>query len=328
MPETNAPLTPNAATSECDLSIVIVSWNTRELLDACLRSVLGGGLGDLRAEITVVDNASGDGSALWVRAQFPGVCVMENPANIGFARACNQGLGGASGRYFLLLNPDTLVPTGALAHLVHVLDARPDVAVASPLLQFGDAGSFKRYGWARFPDARSEWVGKLDLSQSPYPLEDIETPDASAHLEPFVVDWVGGACLCVRAHSAKAVGLLDEAYFLYGEDVQWCARFCRAGWKTVLVPGVTVTHWGGASSRLIPRATRRHRFIASVRLFRFLYGPVGCLPAVSAAGLRYAAFCIRHALKRGAVRQEGETVTPSPRNADVPRPAQNGTASG
>ncbi len=328
-PIASGALESAATTNTCDLSIVIVSWNTRDLLDTCLRSVLDGGLGDLRAEIIIVDNASGDGSAAWVCAHFPGVCVIENPANVGFARACNQGLRGASGLYFLLLNPDTIVSSGALSQLVNAMDARPDVAVASPLLQFGETGGFKHYGWARFPDARSEWAGHLDLSQSPYPLADCEKPDAIAQMEPFAVDWVGGACFCVRAEAAKSVGLFDEAYFLYGEDVQWCVRFRRAGWKTVLVPSITVTHLGGASSDLIPFATRRHRFVASMRLFRFLYGPVAALPAIAAAYLRYAAFRVRYALKRGAVRQKGETLpSPAAVGADSARTAESGAVNG
>ena len=287
----------------CDLSVVIVSWNTRQLLDDCLRSVFGGALGDLQAEIWVVDNASSDGSAEWVRANFPGVHMIANHENGGFARANNQALEKAEGRYFLLLNSDTIVPPTVLARLVYEMDARPDVAVASPLLINHDAARSPQFCWARFPNARSEWAGKLDLSQSPYPLSDYADHDANRRMAPFVVDWVGGACFCVRAEAAQAVGFLDDGFFMYGEETEWCSRFQKAGWKTLIVPALQVTHLGGGSSRAVPVETRRRMFGSSVRLFRLLYGSLGSLPAVLVASARYAAFRVKHGLSKGKTTQ-------------------------
>lgn len=282
----------------CDLSVVIVSWNTRLLLHDCLTSVLNGGLGDLQAEVWVVDNASHDKSADGVRDHFPTVRVIANTENVGFARANNQALEKATGRYFLLLNSDTIVPPNVLARLVRVMDAWPDAAVASPLLINHDAGGTPQFCWARFPNAKSEWSGKLDLGQSPYPLTDYADHDATPRMACFVVDWVGGACFCVRAEAARSVGLLDDGFFMYGEETEWCSRFQKAGWKTLMVPSLEVTHLGGASSRAVPVETRRRMLRSALRLFHLLYGPAGSLTPSVFAFARYAAYRIKHSFVR------------------------------
>jgi N-acetylglucosaminyl-diphospho-decaprenol L-rhamnosyltransferase len=277
---------PNVeATIAPDLSVVLVSYNTRDLLDACLKS-LGAGLGGRAAEIWVVDNASRDGSAEQVRASHPGVRLIVNPENIGFACACNQALRRANGKYLLLLNPDSLAPPGALDQLAAVLDTHPEAAVCGPLLLNTDGSP--QISWARFPTLTSELRGRLDRSQSPYRLEDFAGPARRAALCPFAVDWVGGACFLVRAEAARGAGLLDEGFFLYGEEVDWCRRFRRAGGKVLLAPAVTVTHQGGASGEaLATRVRRRYLYRAQARLYRRLYGPIGSLPPVAVAAARY-----------------------------------------
>ena len=276
-----------------DLAVIIVSWNTCDVLRDCLRSVFSGALGNLKADVWVVDNASTDQSAAMVRAQFPDVHLMENRENVGFARANNQVLQTAKARYFLLLNSDTVATPNVLARLVREMETRPDVAVASPLLLNADATQTPQFCWAKFPGFWSEITGKLDLRQSPYPLTDYKNHDARPNMAPFAVDWVGGACFCVRAEAMQKVGLLDEGFFMYGEETQWCKRFQSAGFQTLMVPALAVTHLGGKSSRIVPRETRRRMFVSAVRLFRFLYGPFS-LPAVCAAALRYAAFRIKY----------------------------------
>jgi GT2 family glycosyltransferase len=282
-----------------DLSIVLVSYNTCDLLDACLRS-LDAGRGALSAEVWVVDNASRDGSAERVRASCPSVGLIENRENVGFARACNQALRRAGGRYFLLLNPDTIVPPGALEALVEAMDAHRDAAVSSPLLLNTDGSP--QPCWARFPSLTSELCGRLDRTQSPYPLADFADPARRAGMRPFAADWVGGACFLVRAEAVRAVGLLDEGFFLYGEEADWCRRFGQAGWNVLLVPSVTVMHRGGASSPSMPaRVRRRCLYLAQIRLYRRLYGPLGALPPVAVATARY----LLSPLRRGwAVVQE------------------------
>ena len=227
-----------------------------------------------------------------VRSDFPAAHLIENTENVGFARANNQVLRQAEARYFLLLNSDTIVPSRVLEFLVREMDAHAGAAVASPMLANADGSP--QFCWAKFPNVWSEITGKLDLSQSPYPLMDYANRDLTPYRSVFSTDWVGGACFCVRSEAMQSVGLLDEGFFMYGEETQWCKRFADAGWKTIMVPHLEVTHLGGQSSRSVPRETRHRMFASSVRLFRFLYGPVFSLPAVCAATLRYAAFCVKN----------------------------------
>ncbi len=279
------------------LSIVIVSWNTRDVLDECLRAVRNdlAYAPDLSAEVWVVDNASTDGSADRVARDYPDVHLVRNDENVGFARANNQALRAARGRYLLLLNSDALVTPSALADLVTVMDAHPEAAVCSPLLL--NADNTPQFCWARFPGLKSELTGRADRSQSPHPMNAFARPDTSA-LAPFVADWVGGACFLVRAQAALSVGLLREDFFMYSEETEWCHRFARAGWKTLLAPAVRVTHLGGQSSKAVPRATRARMFRSSLRLYRILHGPAGSVPPALAATLRFALFTLKQRLRR------------------------------
>ena len=160
-----------------DLSVVIVSWNTRHLLEDCLASVLASlkTSPDLSVEIFVADNDSKDGSAEMVRLDFPEVKLIETGGNLGFARANNFALRQAKGKFWLLLNSDTLVPAGALEGLVSALEKHPDAAVAGPILLNAD-GSLQA-SWARFPGFSSELSGALDRSQAPKTVEEMERPD-------------------------------------------------------------------------------------------------------------------------------------------------------
>lgn len=269
-----------------DLSIVIVSWNTQAILLDCLKTVRENTLhSKWQTEVFVVDNASDDGSAQAVRDEFPEVRVIENDRNLGFASANNVALKFACGRYCLLLNSDTLVPEGTFDELITVMDSRGKTAVCSPLLLNADATP--QICWAKFPGLRSELTGRLDRSQSPYPLETFPQAEARAAMRPFPVDWVGGACFLVRRRAMQQVGLLDERFFMFGEEVEWCHRFARHGWQVLMVPGVTVTHLGGQSTRAVPVETRRQMYHSTLRLYKILYGPVGAWLPCAIAGFRF-----------------------------------------
>jgi len=263
------------------LSIVIVSWNTRALLSDCLESLRG-----VSAEVFVVDNASADGSPELVRERFLDVTLIESGANLGFAKANNLALQKATGDYWLLLNSDTVVPQGSLEAVVAALDAHPEAAVASPLLLNAD-GSLQ-HCWARFPDFKSELLGELDRRQCPYPDSVLADATARKSLAPFACDWVGGACFCVRASAARQAGLLDEAFFMYSEETEWCHRLRqKTGGKTLLVPSVTVTHLGGGSSRTVPKATRARMWRSTLRFHRLTKGLFGALLPNAVATGRY-----------------------------------------
>lgn len=236
-----------------DLSIIIVNWNTRDLLARCLESVIGSQLAvtvqpsittDCRTPITevfVVDNASNDGSAAKVRQDFPCVRLIENQENVGFARANNQAIRLAMGRYILLLNSDTIVMPEAIARMVVFLDKNQDVGVLGPELLNSDREVQR--SWAKFPTVWSELWGVHHRERIPC------TSHSSVQREKFYeVDWMAGACLLIRRSVIRQVGLLDERFFLYSEETDWCLRIKSAGWRIVYLPGAQVVHLEGKSA--------------------------------------------------------------------------------
>jgi N-acetylglucosaminyl-diphospho-decaprenol L-rhamnosyltransferase len=232
------------------LSIVITSWNTSDLLKRCLASLL-------RCpqrcyfEVIVTDNASTDGSSEMVMREFPTVRLIQNMANLGFARANNRGIQASRGRYILLLNSDTVVPEGALARLTSFMDQHPDVGASGPRLLRPD-GAPQPYSFGGDPTLR--YLLARDLKQALFHrhLHDWGTDIVQE------VDWVSGACLLVRRQAIEQVGLLDENIFMYFEDTDWCLRMRRAGWKVYYNPGVEVIHIGGQSLAKNPSAQRSY----------------------------------------------------------------------
>ena len=203
--------------SQPDLSIVIVSWNVRELLRVCLAS-LEPGRDLLQLEVVVVDSGSADGSAEMVARDFPWVKLIARPDNVGFPRGNNLAIQRSTGRYILLLNPDTEVVDNALATMVAYLDQHPPVGVVGPQLRFPDGRvqSSRR----RFPTLATglfestwwqPWAPQRLLDH--YYVRD--RPDDAVS----EVDWVMGACLLVRHRVVEEVGVLDEAYFMYSEEI-------------------------------------------------------------------------------------------------------------
>ena len=230
------------------VSIIVPSFNTREVLLRTL-GLLRAALIDALAEVIVVDNASADGSADAVASHFPDVQVIRNQVNRGFAGAVNQGLAEAGGKYWLLLNSDTEVPPGFLEALVRYVEARPEVAVVAPRLLNSDGTD---QGTARtFPTPAAFFFGRKSPLTKLWPSNPLSARYLIGRqrtgLEPFEVDTVSGACMLVRAAAARQIGLLDEQFFIYWEDADWCRRFKAARWKVVCVPGVTITHHEGLS---------------------------------------------------------------------------------
>lgn len=219
-----------------DVSIVIVNWNTGELLARCLGSLRP--RGGLTVEVIVVDNASIDGSASLEAPPDDDVQLVLNVENVGFARACNQGIRRSGGRYVLLLNPDTRLVAGALEALVAFMDAHPEAGAAGPALLNPD-GSLQPSG-GQLPALR-----RL-LAIHPLLVRFLAVPDDPLRHRDFglvvEVEEVSGACLIGRRAAVEAVGLLDERFFLYYEDVDWCRRLRQDGWKIYYVPQARVVH--------------------------------------------------------------------------------------
>ena len=259
-----------------DISIVIVSRNTRELLRACLRSIGEHGDG-YTVETIVVESNSHDGTVAMVRASFPAVILLEPGENTGFARGNNLGITRARGDAVLLLNPDTELTAGALAALHRALFADPAVGVVGPLLRYPDGTiqSSRR----RFPTLATALV-ESTVVQEWWPdhpaLARYYRADMPDDL-PQDVDWLVGACLLVRREVFTAVGLLDERLFLYAEEPEWCWRVRRAGWRVHFVPEAEVRHHEGTSTGQNVTARQRAFALSKTHLMGELYGPVAGL---------------------------------------------------
>lgn len=231
-----------------DITVSIVNWNTKDELQDCLRSVLA--QEGARIEVTVVDNASSDGSVDMLRDEFGGaVRVIANDVNRGFGAAHNQVIAASSARYVLLLNPDCRLPAkNVLGRMVEYMDANPDVGMLGPRIVYPDGRL--QYSARRFPTAlaaafRHTPLGRLfprNRFARKYLMEDWD------HTQTADVDWLSGAALIVRRRTIEEIGAFDERFFMYVEDMDWCRRAHAAGWRVVYYPEVEVSHRIGASS--------------------------------------------------------------------------------
>ncbi len=225
-----------------DLSVILVNWNTKDLLLPCLEALYRT-VRKLEMEVYVVDNGSNDGSGAAALEQFPGVILIENEMNLGFARASNQALKAAQGDYLLLLNPDTEVKEGAIETLLSFLKSCPNAGVAGPQLLNSDGS--KQNSVANFPSLATELLNKSLLRR----LWPEKFPGKERHYaDPIRVESVIGACMMVRRRALHEVGLLDEDYFLFLEETDWCYRMVRAGWQVYHVPQAEVYHFQGKSA--------------------------------------------------------------------------------
>jgi len=263
-----------------DLSIIVLSWNTRELTVACLEAIAratqpraGSEMPSaLSIETILVDNGSSDGTADLVRVRFPGIEVIALPGNLGFAAGNNVGLRRARGRFALLLNSDTQVDRHALEYSVSFLQANPDVGAAGIQLVHPD-GRLQN-SIHNFPSLVTELVPKW-LLELVFPRR--FPSKRFRHPGPVEVEAVLGACLFVRREAWERVGLLPEDYFLFLEETDWCWSMREAGFRIVHLPDAQLVHHSGASSKKkVPAATRIEYHRA---LYRFLRKRRGALQA-------------------------------------------------
>ncbi len=256
----------NAA--EHDVSIIVVSWNTCDLLLACLASIQQS-VGTLSADVWVVDNGSTDQSVSAVRSQFPDVRVLVNRDNLGFAAANNQGIAASNARYVLLLNSDTVAFPNAIEQLVHFADRHPAAGVVGPMLINPD-GTFQG-SFLDFPSFYRELLNVTGLGRrlkgSWYPNYG---PEHAQVARP--VEVVQGACMLVRRSAIEHVGVMDEAYFMYSEETDWCLRHARAGWELWYLPDAIVKHYGGQSTAQVKYEMLQALYRSKVRFFRKHYG--------------------------------------------------------
>ncbi len=238
-----------------DLTIVIVSYNTRDMLRECLRSIASATEG-ITSETWVVDNNSPDKSADMVAVEFSEVRLIANDRNAGFTRANNQALRQSQSRHGVILNPDTECRPGSLTTLVRYLDAHPEVGAVGPRLLNTD-GSLQPNG-ARFPNPLQDFLVVSELrfiSRKAFERWSRMRDDFDADCE---LDVVSGACMMVRREAIEKVGVLDEDFFMFYEEVEWCWRIKKAGWKVVYVSAAEVVHhWMGSVRQDSEAMTKR-----------------------------------------------------------------------
>ena len=253
-----------------DLSIVIVNWNTRDLLARCLESVLDNVrmLKGLNTETFVVDNTSTDGSAPMVRQQFPWVYLIENTKNLGFAGGNNQAIRQSTGRYVLLLNPDTEVMPDALERLVHFMEVHPQAGAVGARILNPD-GTLQTSCYPMPTLSREFWrLFHLDVlwPYGSYHMTDWHTEESRE------IDVLLGACLLLRRTALDQVGLLDENYFIYSEEVDLCYRLQKANWRLYWVPQAQVVHYGGQSTQQVAAEMFMHLYKSKLVFIRKHYG--------------------------------------------------------
>lgn len=290
-----------------DLSIIIVNYNTKDLLKQCLKSILENAPRQ-KFEIFVVDNASSDGSAEMVQEDFPGVHLFCNKENIGFARANNQTIEKSQGRYVLFLNSDTEVSLGVLDGMVEFLNSHPEAGVVGCRLVDSNGKAEESCGF--FPTISAIVLTKLRRNMvlgSWFKNLHASILHSSQTQE---VDWVTGACLMVRRKIIERVGLLDEKMFMYFEDVDWCYRMKKAGWKIYFAPEVRIIHKRGASLEQVPdrmiyeyRRSELHLYEKHLGLFPQLVFRVITLAHSFLMICKYGVKFLMHSSKRQELRE-------------------------
>lgn len=259
-----------------DLTIVIVSYQVRDCLQRSLQS-LSRAADSLACQIIVVDNASTDDSPALVRENFPQVHFIANAENFGFAKANNQGLALAEGRYWMLLNPDTEILDGdalALHKMIGFMDENARAGACGPSLVYPDGT--RQHSAFRFPSLVQIYI---DLFPVNWRLRESRwngryAPSQYARGVPFPIDHPLGACLMVRAETARQVGVLDESYFIYAEEVDWCFRIKQAGWQIWCVPAARIVHHEARSTRQFRERMFVELWKARFTFFRKHYSPL------------------------------------------------------
>ena len=256
------------------LTVLIVTYNSRRDIDACLHALAGAGIG-VPFEVVIVDNASADGTAAHVRQHWPAARVIEAPANVGFAAGNNIGVRATRSRLVLLLNPDTRVRPGALDVLIAALDADPGAAICGPRIVDGAGRAELSFG--RMISPMNELRQKLLMLGLARGVDAVGRYVERTTRTPQRVDWVSGACLLARRTDLERAGLLDERFFMYTEDVDLCATVRRAGRRVLFVPQAEVVHLRGRSvesARPATHAAYRRSHLAFYRKHHPRWAPV------------------------------------------------------
>ncbi|MDQ1585746.1 MAG: hypothetical protein QOH80_1111 [Actinomycetota bacterium] len=258
----------NRAALTARVSVVIVNWNTSDLLDQAMQSLRRSGDGSLVLEVIVVDNGSTDASVEMLASRWPSAQQIRNETNRGYQAANNQGMAAATGEYVLLLNTDATLQPGCLSQLVSWLDTHPRAGIVAPRLSFAD-GAFQRWTAGQLPTLRSASAYFFTLDRL--------FPKSGLWLgrdlrQPFTPGWVSSACMLLRRSALLEIGPMDERFFAYMDDVDICARAWSAGWQVWYLPEARATHLMGASAEVRTNGTSPAAVRALVRYVSLTLG--------------------------------------------------------
>ncbi len=283
------------------LTVVVVAWKSRGLLDDCLRAIHAEIDGRRSVEVIAVDNASGDGTVEHLRSAWPSVRVIANTENVGYTRANNQAIRASRGEYLLLVNADAFLRPGCLEVLCAQLDADPRAAVAAPRLVYGD-GSWQRWTAGRAPSLGAAINHYLFLERiRPRVFRGLFLGADTRDVER--VDWVSSACMLVRRAALERIGLMDERFFVYMDDVDLCQRARDDGWTVWYRPDAECVHLMGRSTRPEPGSISKEALRNFNRYFALRHGRTRtiALRAIEAVG-----FAVRVALYQCAGLARGD----------------------
>lgn len=291
-----------------DVSIIIVNYNTRQLTMDCLASVYES-LTSFQYEIIVVDNASHDGSVEAIRGEYPDVRLIANRDNTGFAVANNQGMDIAKGRYILLLNSDTVVQTDTLEVMIGFMDRHPEMGASGCKVILPD-GSLDKACKRGFPTPSASFYYAFGISRM-FPDRPKFNQYQLGHLSPddeYPVDCLVGAFMLVRRETIDQVGGLDETFFMYGEDIDWCYRIKEAGWGIYYYPRTYIVHYKGASARRKPMKIiyefHRAMWVFHRKHYAKRYGMLTNTAVWLGIALKFSLSLIRNKLIRPASQKE------------------------
>jgi len=228
------------------LSIIIVSWNVKDYLKACLESILGT-VNSIEFEIFIVDNNSNDGTVEFVKERFPQVNIIANKDNLGFAKANNQAITKSHGEYVLLLNPDTIVFEGAIKKMIDRIGQDQNIGVLGPKIITGDGRTISYCGGRKFPSVMSIVFGITTLDRYSR-FFDSHSMKYWDHADSREVDAISGSCMLIRRKTIQGVGMLDESFFMYAEDIDWCYRIKKSGWDIYYYAAAEIMHYGEKSA--------------------------------------------------------------------------------
>jgi GT2 family glycosyltransferase len=246
------------------LSIVVVNYNVKNLLEKCLDSIFKYEK-DIEFEVIVVDNNSKDGSQEMLKRDFPQEKLIENKRNVGFSRACNQGIKQSQGRYILLLNPDTELTPGGFKKMIDFMDSKPEIGICGPKMM--DQKGNIQFSCRSFPSYLTAISSSQSILNRIFPenfLSQKYLLKEWDHSQIREVDWVSGSCFLTKREMFEKIGLLDERFYMYVEDVDLCYRAKKSGFSVFYFPQVLVIHHIGKS-------TLKRRFAMQVEHHRSMY---------------------------------------------------------